>query len=75
VGRYSNITLETFCEAPPVSRETLEHLCRYGVHLKKENPVILDLGSGPDFPGPMPTILGIGEAHLVESDQRKRVFP
>lgn len=34
----------------------------------------LDLGSGAGFPGLVLAILGIGEMHLVESDQRKVLF-
>ena len=37
-------------------------------------PVILDLGSGAGFPGLVLSILGAGDVHLVESDQRKAVF-
>ena len=33
-----------------------------------------DLGSGAGFPGLVLAILGLGEVHLVESDQRKCVF-
>lgn len=34
----------------------------------------LDLGSGAGFPGIVLAILGVGETHLVESDQRKVLF-
>jgi len=34
----------------------------------------LDLGSGAGFPGMVLAILGAGELHLVESDQRKCLF-
>ena len=36
--------------------------------------VILDLGSGAGFPGMVLSILGAGDVHLVESDQRKVQF-
>lgn len=35
---------------------------------------IVDLGSGAGFPGLVLAILGAGEVHLIESDQRKAVF-
>ncbi len=38
------------------------------------DPVILDLGSGAGFPGLVLAIMGAGEVHLVESDQRKCTF-
>ncbi len=36
--------------------------------------VILDLGSGAGFPGMVLSILGAGDVHLVESNQRKAMF-
>ena len=36
--------------------------------------VIVDLGSGAGFPGMVLSILGAGDVHLVESDQRKVRF-
>ena len=36
--------------------------------------VVLDLGSGAGFPGMVLSILGAGELHLVESNQRKVMF-
>ncbi len=36
--------------------------------------VVLDLGSGGGFPGMVLAMLGAGDVHLVESDQRKAVF-
>ena len=36
--------------------------------------VVLDLGSGGGFPGMVLSILGAGDVHLVESDQRKVMF-
>lgn len=36
--------------------------------------VILDLGSGAGFPGMVLSVLGAGDVHLVESDQRKVLF-
>jgi 16S rRNA (guanine527-N7)-methyltransferase len=36
--------------------------------------VILDVGSGAGFPGLVLALLGCGEVHLVESDQRKAEF-
>ncbi|MCF4166819.1 16S rRNA (guanine(527)-N(7))-methyltransferase RsmG [Zavarzinia compransoris] len=35
---------------------------------------IVDLGSGAGFPGLVLSIMGAGEVHLVESDQRKCAF-
>lgn len=35
---------------------------------------IADLGSGAGFPGLVLAVLGVGEVHLVESDQRKCAF-
>jgi 16S rRNA (guanine527-N7)-methyltransferase len=37
-------------------------------------PVLVDLGSGAGFPGLVLAILGAGDVHLIESDQRKAVF-
>ncbi len=34
----------------------------------------VDLGSGAGFPGLVLSIMGVGEVHLVESDQRKCAF-
>ena len=42
--------------------------------LETKNPVIFDLGSGAGFPGMVLAIMGAGEVHLVESDQRKCAF-
>ncbi|WP_340116963.1 16S rRNA (guanine(527)-N(7))-methyltransferase RsmG [Pelagibius sp. 7325] len=36
--------------------------------------VILDIGSGAGFPGLVLALLGCGQVHLVESDQRKAEF-
>lgn len=36
--------------------------------------VIVDLGSGAGFPGMVLSILGAGELHLIEADQRKMQF-
>jgi 16S rRNA (guanine527-N7)-methyltransferase len=36
--------------------------------------VIVDLGAGGGFPGMVLSILGVGDVHLVESDQRKAMF-
>lgn len=39
------------------------------------NPLrIADVGSGAGFPGLILAILGAGEVHLIESDQRRAVF-
>lgn len=37
-------------------------------------PVIVDLGSGAGFPGLILALLGAGNVHLIESDQRKCAF-
>lgn len=36
--------------------------------------VLLDMGSGAGFPGMVLSILGAGDVHLVEADQRKTLF-
>ena len=36
--------------------------------------VVVDLGSGAGFPGMVLSVLGAGELHLIESDQRKVQF-
>lgn len=36
--------------------------------------VLVDFGSGAGFPGLVLAILGAGEVHLIESDQRKATF-
>jgi len=47
-------------------------------HLKKvfgDRPLqILDIGSGAGFPGLVLGVMGLGEAHMVESNGRKCVF-
>jgi len=69
-----------------VSRASLEDLWRRHlldsaqlmVHLPPPPPgrprVVIDLGSGAGLPGLVLAILGAGEIHLVESDQRKATF-
>jgi 16S rRNA (guanine527-N7)-methyltransferase len=37
-------------------------------------PVILDVGAGAGFPGLVLALLGCGQVHLVDSDQRKAQF-
>ena len=39
-----------------------------------ERRVILDVGAGAGFPGMVLALLGCGQVHLVESDQRKAQF-
>ncbi|MEM7225055.1 MAG: 16S rRNA (guanine(527)-N(7))-methyltransferase RsmG [Pseudomonadota bacterium] len=41
---------------------------------KDRDRVMVDLGSGAGFPGLVLACLGVGDVHLVESDQRKAVF-
>ena len=41
---------------------------------KNRDRVIVDLGSGAGFPGMVLAIMGAGEVHLIESDQRKSTF-
>ncbi len=36
--------------------------------------VLVDLGSGAGFPGMVLSVLGAGDVHLVDSDQRKAIF-
>lgn len=36
--------------------------------------VVIDLGTGAGFPGMVLSILGAGDVHLVDSDQRKMMF-
>ncbi len=42
--------------------------------LKAENLRILDIGSGAGFPGLLLSMLGIGEFHMVESNNKKCTF-
>lgn len=37
-------------------------------------PTLVDMGSGAGFPGLVLAIMGIGDAHLIEGDQRKAAF-
>ena len=69
-----------------VGRETLDELWRRHfldsaqlLPLMPDPPegrprVIADLGSGAGFPGLVLAILGAGEVHLIESDQKKCAF-
>ena len=69
-----------------VGRETLADLWRRHfldsaqlLPLLPERPpgrdlVIADIGSGAGFPGLVLAILGAGEVHLIESDQKKCAF-
>ncbi len=41
---------------------------------EKRRRVILDLGSGAGFPGMVLSVMGAGDVHLVEPDQRKVIF-
>lgn len=39
-----------------------------------QSKIVADLGSGAGFPGLVLALLGIGNIHLIESDQRKCLF-
>ena len=41
---------------------------------KRTERVLVDMGSGAGFPGLVLAILGVGEVHLVEANNRKAVF-
>ena len=63
--------------ADPWRRHFLDsaQLMRYFPALGEDRPrVVTDLGSGAGFPGLVLAMLGAGEVHLVESDQRKAAF-
>jgi 16S rRNA (guanine527-N7)-methyltransferase len=53
------------------SAQLLPYLPELGEGRKR---VLVDLGSGAGFPGLVLAILGAGEVHLIESDQRKAAF-
>lgn len=53
------------------SAQLLPHLPRITEDRRR---VVLDLGSGAGFPGMVLSVLGAGDVHLVESDQRKVLF-
>jgi len=69
-----------------VGRSTLDDLWRRHMldsaqlttHLPPAPParrrVIVDLGSGAGFPGLVLSVLGAGQVHLIEADQRKAAF-
>ena len=71
-----------------VSNDSLEDLWRRHMldsiqlapYIEKEaknlgrKPVIVDMGCGAGFPGLVLAILGLGEVHLIESDQKKCTF-
>ena len=69
-----------------VSRDSLEDLWRRHMYDSAQlltllppaptgrRRVLVDLGSGAGFPGLVLSILGAGDVHLVESDQRKTIF-
>lgn len=51
------------------SAQLMDHLRDQGENLK-----ILDIGSGAGFPGLLLSIMGAGEAHMVESSMKKCTF-
>ncbi len=84
--RYAELLIKWNKSINLVSRESLTDLWRRHFldsaqlsHYLPETfdggePVILDLGSGAGFPGMVLAIMGLGDVHLIESDQRKCVF-
>ncbi len=43
-------------------------------YVAKENPVVVDIGSGGGFPGLVLAMMIDGEFHLIESDKKKCIF-
>lgn len=84
--RYADLLIRWTRAINLVSRDTLHDLWRRHMldsaqllpHLpgiaEDRRRVILDLGSGAGFPGMVLSVLGAGDVHLVESDQRKVLF-
>jgi 16S rRNA (guanine527-N7)-methyltransferase len=42
--------------------------------LPEKTRIVVDLGSGAGLPGLVLAIMGVGQVHLIESDQRKAAF-
>ncbi len=42
--------------------------------ISNKDGVLVDLGSGAGFPGLVLAVMGLGNVHLIESDQRKATF-
>ncbi len=84
--RYADLLIRWTKGVNLVSRESLHDLWRRHMFdsaqlspllpqvAEDRRRVILDLGSGGGFPGMVLSVLGVGDVHLVESDQRKVMF-
>lgn len=84
--RYADLLIRWTRAVNLVSRDTLHDLWRrhmldsaqllpYLPRITEDRRrVVLDLGSGAGFPGMVLSVLGAGDVHLVESDQRKVLF-
>ena len=84
--RYADLLIRWTKAINLVSRDTLHDLWRRHMldsaqllpYLPKitedRRRVVLDLGSGAGFPGMVLSVLGAGDVHLVDSDQRKVMF-
>lgn len=84
--RYADLLIRWSRAVNLVSRESLHDLWRRHMFdsaqllpllptiLEDRRRVVLDLGSGAGFPGMVLSVLGAGDVHLVESDQRKVLF-
>lgn len=84
--RYADLLIRWSGAVNLVSRESLHDLWRR--HMldsaqllpllpkiaEDRRRVVLDMGSGAGFPGMVLSVLGGGDVHLVESDQRKVLF-
>jgi len=84
--RYADLLIRWTKAVNLVSRDTLHDLWRR--HMldsaqllpllpevaEDRRRVVLDLGSGAGFPGMVLSVLGAGDVHLVESNQRKVMF-
>jgi 16S rRNA (guanine527-N7)-methyltransferase len=84
--RYADLLIRWSRAVNLVSRESLHDLWRRHMFdsaqllpllpkiAEDRRRVVLDMGSGAGFPGMVLSVLGAGDVHLVESDQRKVLF-